>query len=70
MGSWAAASAIVQSVQRPNIPAKEFKVENIGDNFRKAVQDAIDKASESGGGKVIVPAGEYLCKGPIVLKSC
>ena len=32
LSDWAAASAIVQSIQLPNIPAKEFKVENTGDN--------------------------------------
>lgn len=67
---WTAASAIVQAVERPNIPAKDFKVEIDSNNVRKSIQDAVDKTSESGGGRVIIPEGEYLCKGPIVLKSC
>ena len=69
LNDWSTASAIVQAVQKPNIPAKDYKVE-FTDDVRKSIQDAIDKASESGGGRVIIPAGEYLCKGPIVLKSC
>ena len=34
----------------------------------KAIQNAIDKCAENGGGKVIVPAGKYLT-GPLFLKS-
>lgn len=34
----------------------------------EAIQQAIDQAAETGGGKVVVPAGRYLC-GAIVMKS-
>ena len=67
---WNTASKIVQSIQRPNIPDEEYRVETINDDFRKNIQEIIDKVSESGGGKIIIPEGEYFCKGTIILKSC
>ena len=70
LDDWAIASAIVQAIQRPNIPAKEYKLDTSAEDVRKAIQDLINQASENGGGKVIIPAGDYLCKGPIELKSC
>lgn len=36
---------------------------------RNAINEAIARCSAEGGGRVVVPAGQYLCKGPIVLKS-
>ncbi|MBQ7594099.1 MAG: glycoside hydrolase family 28 protein [Synergistaceae bacterium] len=69
LDDWAIASAIVQAIQRPNIPSKEFKLEASAEDVRKAIQDLINQASENGGGKVIIPAGDYFCKGPIELKS-
>lgn len=70
LSDWASASAIVQAIQRPNIPAKEFRLNAPAEDARKAIQELIDKASSEGGGKVIIPAGDYFCKGSIVLKSC
>lgn len=70
LSDWASASAIVQAIQRPNIPAKEFKLNAPAEDARKAIQELIDKAGNEGGGKVIIPAGDYFCKGSIVLKSC
>lgn len=69
LSDWAAASAIVQAIQRPNIPASEYKLEANPEDVREAIQELIDEVSASGGGKVIIPAGEYLCKGAIELKS-
>ncbi len=70
LSDWSTASSIVQTIQRPNIPAKDYAVDFSGGDARKAIQDAIDKANSEGGGRVIIPAGEYFCKGSIVLKSC
>lgn len=70
LSDWSTASSIVQAIQRPNIPAKDYAVDFSGGDARKAIQDAIDKANSEGGGRVIIPAGEYFCKGSIVLKSC
>ena len=70
LSDWTAASAIVQAIQRPAIPAKDYTVDFSGGDARKAIQDAIDKANSEGGGRVIIPAGEYFCNGAITLKSC
>ena len=54
----------------PKIPEKSFSINNYGaitDNSTdntKAIQAAIDAALSAGGGKVIIPKGEYLC-GPL-----
>ncbi len=54
----------------PTIPDKTFNVKDygaVGDNVTdntKAIQDAINAAGNAGGGKVIIPSGEYLC-GPL-----
>lgn len=54
----------------PTIPDKSFNVRDygaVGDNMTdntKAIQEAINAAGTAGGGKVILPAGIYLC-GPI-----
>ena len=43
LSDWTTASAIVQAIQRPNIPAKDYSVDFSGGDARKAIQDAIDK---------------------------
>ena len=54
----------------PTIPDKTFNIKDygaVGDNVTdntKAIQNAINAADNAGGGKVIIPAGEYLC-GPL-----
>jgi polygalacturonase len=51
----------------PTIPGKTFNVRDygaVGDNIKDnttAIQNAINAAANAGGGKVIVPAGIYLC---------
>lgn len=74
---WNMAAAIVQAIQRPNIPTNyEVNVAElgaVGDGVADdlpIIQKAIDDTSAAGGGKVVVPAGTYFCKGPVVLKSC
>jgi len=58
----------------PVIPDKVFNIKDYGavsnnktDNT-KAIQGAIDAAVNAGGGKVVVPSGEYLC-GPLQFAS-
>ncbi len=54
----------------PTIPDKTFNIQQygaVGDNATdntKAIQDAIDAAVNAGGGKIVIPAGVYLC-GPL-----
>ncbi|MEM8526933.1 MAG: glycoside hydrolase family 28 protein, partial [Bacteroidota bacterium] len=38
-------------------------------NFRQSLQTAINETSKKGGGKIIIPKGEWFCEGPIYLKS-
>lgn len=51
----------------PTIPDKTFNIKNygaVGDNETdntKAIQDAINATANAGGGKVVIPSGEYLC---------
>jgi polygalacturonase len=65
------ATAIVERIQAPTFPQKEERLalENHQNDVRPIVQEAIDKMSASGGGKVIVSKGEWKSKGPIHLKS-
>jgi len=58
----------------PTIPDKIFNIKDFGavaDNATdntKAIQNAINAAVNAGGGKVVVPQGEYLC-GPLQFSS-
>ncbi|MCU0338534.1 MAG: glycoside hydrolase family 28 protein [Spirosomaceae bacterium] len=59
---------ILKNIKAPTFPKRDFVVKTGGD-FRQAVQKAVDDCHAAGGGRVVVPAGEYLCNGPIHLKS-
>ena len=65
------AQAIVDQIQLPRIPEREFRpvCEPFSD-IRSAVNAAIRECSASGGGRVIIPAGRYRCEGPINMESC
>jgi polygalacturonase len=72
---WSMAEAIVQKIQPPAIPAREFVVTAFGavgdgrTDARPAILQAIDKSAAEGGGRVVLPAGVWFSKGPIALKS-
>ena len=72
---WEKYDSVMANIKAPEFPDVEFIVTNFSakadnkTNNKQAFEKAIAKCSESGGGKVIVPAGEYICNGPIVLKS-
>jgi polygalacturonase len=64
--------AILKNIQVPNFPEKEFRASTFGNlqnDFQKTLNEAIKACHLSGGGKVIVPKGEYFCKGSIFLLS-
>jgi unsaturated rhamnogalacturonyl hydrolase len=69
---WAQVPEILGRIYAPLIPGREFSIVDFGATSGKDASDAIAKAIEAavkaGGGRVIVPAGEYLT-GPIHLKS-
>lgn len=72
--NFAAADAIIKSIIVPTFADKTFNILDFGavaDGTTKnteAIAKAIEKCSTSGGGKVIIPAGQFLT-GPIHLKS-
>ncbi len=72
---WFKASEIVQAVQPPQIPDRDYVITDFGArsgarrDSREAIHAAIDKAHEEGGGRVVIPKGTWLSKGPIHLKS-
>lgn len=73
-GDWAMVDEIVGQIELPRIPAREFSIVNFGakadgSDARPAIQAAIEAASAAGGGRVIVPAGRWLSRGPIHLRS-
>ena len=62
LNDWAMASQIVQNIQRPNIPAKEIRLNLTSSEARdahKIIQEAIDKTSSEGGGKIILKNAAY-----------
>src|SRR5690349_6899095 len=72
--AWAQVPALLQRIIPPTFSTREFSITNsgaIGDgqaDCTKAFRDAIAACHQSGGGKVIVPAGNFFT-GPIHLKS-
>lgn len=72
---WDEAAQIVERIRVPKFPAREYNILHFGarkggvDDARPAINSAITACSEAGGGRVFVPAGKYLVKGPVVLKS-
>jgi len=71
---WSQVPEILSRIYPPLIPGREFSIVDFGASANgktdasAAIAKAIEAASQAGGGRVIVPAGEYLT-GPIHLKS-
>jgi polygalacturonase len=71
---WAQAAEIRRQISRPRFPKREFDVKDFGakgdgtTDDSAAIQDAINKCAEAGGGKVVIRKGVYLT-GPIRLLS-
>lgn len=71
---WKTADEILEQISDPVFPDRDFLLTRHGgkvgprhDNTR-AINRLIDRASRAGGGRVIIPAGEFYT-GPITLKS-
>jgi polygalacturonase len=66
---------ILKRIRAPRFPDRDFDVRRYGaasdgrTDCRAAMARAIAECHASGGGRVIVPAGTYLCNGPIHLAS-
>ncbi len=73
--SWAMMDNILADIELPNIPDREFVITDFGaeaggeKDALPAIKATIEKAVAEGGGRVVVPAGTFLSKGPIHLKS-
>ena len=71
---WAQVPEILARIHPPVFPARDFVITNYGavaggqSDCAAAIGQAIDACAGSGGGRVVVPAGEFLT-GPIHLKS-
>ncbi len=71
---WAQVKAILARIKPPIFPAREFSIMDFGaaadgkTDCSDAIRKAIEACAKAGGGRVVVPAGEYIT-GPIHLKS-
>jgi polygalacturonase len=71
---WAQVPEILARIQAPVFPARDFAITNFGavadgkTDCTEAIGRAIDACAGAGGGRVVVPAGEFLT-GAIHLKS-
>ena len=72
---WAQMDVILARIKAPEFPAKDFVITDYGakaggvENARPAILAAMDACVKAGGGRVVIPAGVFLCNGPIHLKS-
>jgi polygalacturonase len=72
---WDAVPGILEQIKPPTFPERDFPVAEhgaVGDgatDCKAAFDKAIAACSAAGGGRVVVPAGDWLVKGPIHLKS-
>ncbi|MCK5851879.1 hypothetical protein KAH27_02510, partial [bacterium] len=72
---WSQVPQILNQIKPPTFPTNNVLLTDFGgkgdeltDN-RKAFHDAINMLAQKGGGKIIVPKGDYLVDGPIVFKN-
>jgi polygalacturonase len=72
---WDAVPGILARVRAPQFPNRDFDVMRYGasgdgkTDCRPAFRKAIEACRAAGGGKVVVPAGNFLTNGPIHLES-
>ncbi len=73
--AWGQVDRIVDRIVVPTFPRRDYNVSDFGalgdglTNSRPAFVQAIAECARAGGGRVVVPAGDYLINGPIHLKS-
>jgi polygalacturonase len=72
---WNQGAKMIKSIDIPEFDGQEFLITNYGASQKgesaqnqKAINAAIDAANNAGGGRVVIPAGEWLT-GPLTLKS-
>ncbi len=65
---WSAVPELLRRIVPPRFPARDFVITKYGTDASVAIRKAIDACHRAGGGRVVIPAGDYLT-GPIQLKS-
>src|SRR5262245_48421826 len=72
---WEAVPAILARIQSPKFPTRGFPMRRYGAtadgkaDCKPAIDKAIAACANAGGGRVVIPAGEWFVRGPIHLKS-
>lgn len=72
---WDQVNRIISEIKLPNIPSKQIIItefassEELKQNIRQYLNKAIEDLSKEGGGKIVIPKGEYFSNGPIHIKS-
>ena len=72
---WKQVPAILERIVPPSFASNEFTLTDFGavgdsiTNSLPAMMKAIEACNEAGGGKIIVPPGQYFMEGPIHMKS-
>ncbi len=72
---WDKVNDILARIVAPEFPEKDFSITDFGaipdgqTDCRSSIQDAISDCHKAGGGRVIIPAGDYISEGPLLLKS-
>jgi polygalacturonase len=73
--AWGEVPAILSRIVAPSFPARDLNIAEFGavgdgkTDVREAFARTIAACTKAGGGRVIVPAGEFFCDGPIHLAS-
>ncbi len=72
---WDKAREILMAIERPTFPDRDFNITDFGAtaggeaDCLPAIRAAIDSCHAAGGGRVVVPGGNWFCAGPVHLKS-
>ena len=69
---WVQAGKIVEGIHQPQFRHTDYSVREFGAteaDILPALRSAIRRCSDEGGGRVVIPAGTWFCKGPVHLLS-
>ncbi len=70
---WNKVEVILSKIKAPDFPDNEFVITDFGadsdKDARESIQSAIAACTKAGGGRVVIPQGEWFVKGPIHLQS-
>lgn len=71
--AWGMVPAILARIVPPTFPDRDCRITDFGaregEDARPAILAALDACADAGGGRVVIPAGEWLSNGPIHLRS-